>query len=150
MVDKSVERRIGRVGVAGHPYSSLVLPVPIVCFVGALITDIAYDNSGGTRQWVNFSSWLLFAGVLFGAIAAILMIIDLARLPQLRSRWGWASFALLLVTLAIELINSFVHARDGWTAVVPAGLILSAICAVLIMSYGWLWHESRYGPGDRP
>jgi hypothetical protein len=34
--------------------------------------------------------------------------------------------------------------------VVPTGLILSAIGAVLIMSYGWAWHESRYGVGVRP
>ena len=149
MAERVVERPGVRVGVAGHPYSSLLLPVPIVCFVGALLTDIAYDNSGGNLLWVNFSTWLLAAGLLFGVIAAILMIIDLARLPQLRSSWGWGSFALLVVTLVIELINSLVHARDGWTAVVPTGLILSAIGAVLIMSHGWLWHESRYGVGVR-
>jgi uncharacterized membrane protein len=150
MAENVVERPNGRVGIAGHPYSSLFLPVPIVCFVGALITDVAYVNSGGNLQWVNFSCWLLVAGLLFGVIAAILMIIDLARLPQLRGSWGWGALALLLVTLVIEFINSLVHARDGWTAVAPAGLILSAIGAVLIMSHGWLWHESRYGVGVRP
>jgi uncharacterized membrane protein len=150
MADEAVERTVARVGVAGHPYSSLLLPVPIVCFVGALLTDVAYQNSGGNLIWVNFSAWLLAAGLLFGVIAAILMIIDLARLPQLRGWWGWAAFALLIVTLVLELINSFVHARDGWTAVAGAGLILSAVGAVLIMSYGWLWHESRYGLGVRP
>ena len=143
MAERAVEKPIGRVGIAGHPYSSLLLPVPIVCFVGALLTDVAYSSSGGNLQWLNFSCWLLAAGLLFGVIAAILMIIDLARLPRLRSTWGWGAFALLLVTLLIELINSLVHARDGWTAVVPTGLILSAIGAVLVLSYGWLWHESR-------
>ena len=150
MAERVVERPLGRVGIAGHPYSALFLPVPIVCFVGALLADIAYENSGGTRQWANFSSWLLAAGLLFGAIAVILMIIDLARLPQLRSTWGWGAFGLLAVTLILELVNSFVHARDGWTAVVPAGMILSAIGAVMILTYGWLWHESRYGVGVRP
>jgi uncharacterized membrane protein len=139
-----------RVGIAGHPCSALFLPVPIVCFTGALLTDVAYSNSGGNLQWVNFSSWLLAGGLFFGVIAAILMIIDLVRLPQLRSTLGWAAFALLIVTLVLEFINSFVHARDGWTAVVSAGLILSAIGALFIMTYGWLWHESRYGVGVRP
>jgi uncharacterized membrane protein len=150
MAETVAGRPVARVGIAGHPYSSLLLPVPIVCFVGALLTDIAYDNSGGNLQWVNFSCWLLAAGLLFGVIAAILMIIDLARLPQLRSTWGWGAFALLIVTLVLQLINSLVHARDGWTAVIPLGMILSAIGAVLILSYGWLWHESRYGVGIRP
>lgn len=149
MAHTVVERPRGRVGVAGHPYSSLILPVPVVCFVGALLTDVAYSSSGGVLQWSNFSAWLLAAGLLFGAIAAILMIIDLVRLPQLRSAWGWGALALLVVTLVIELVNSFVHSRDGWTAVVPTGMILSAIGAVIIMSYGWLWHESRYAPEIR-
>jgi uncharacterized membrane protein len=137
-----------RVGITRHPYSSLFLPVPIVCFTGALLTDIAYDNSGGNLLWVDFSSWLLAAGLLFGVIAVILMAIDFARLVELRTTIGWGALGLLLVTLLIELINSFVHARDGWTAVVPAGLVLSAISTILIMSYGWLGHETRYG--DRP
>ena len=139
----------GRVGVAGHPYSSLILPVPIVCFVGALLTDIAYVNSGGNLQWLNFSSWLLAAGLAFGAIAGILALIDLARLRELRSHWGWSAFGLLVASLVVEFINSLIHARDGWTAVVPTGLMLSAIAALLILTYGWAWHESRYTPEVR-
>lgn len=144
------ERPARRVGIAGHPYSALFLPVPIVCFTGALLTDIAYVNSEGNLLWLNFSSWLLAAGMLFAVIAGILMLIDLARLPQLRSNLGWASFGLLAAAGIVEFINNLIHARDGWTAVVPAGLILSAIGTILIMSHGWLWHESRYGVGGRP
>jgi uncharacterized membrane protein len=139
------ERSMRRVGLAGHPYSSLFLPVPIVCFVGALLTDLAYANSEGNLQYLNFSSWLLTAGLIFCVVAGLLMIIDLARLPQLRTRFGWGAFGLLVIAAIVELINALVHARDGWTAVVPAGLALSVIGSVLIMSYGWLWHESRYG-----
>jgi uncharacterized membrane protein len=146
-----LEDRPGRrLGVAGHPYSALFLPVPIVCFVGALLTDVAYSNSGGNLQWLNFSTWLLATGLVFSFIAGLLMLIDLARLPQLRTSFGWGSLGLLVLSVAVEFINSLVHARDGWTAVVPAGLILSAIGAILIASYGWLWHESRYGPGVGP
>ena len=143
------QRAARRVGIAGHPYSALFLPVPIVCFTGALITDLAYVNSGGNLLWLNFSSWLLLAGLLFAVIAGILMLIDLARLPKLRTTIGWGSFGLLAAAAVIEFINSLIHARDGWTAVVPAGLILSAIGAIVIMSHGWLWHESRYGPETR-
>ena len=148
MADSMVGPR-RRVGVAGHPYSSLILPVPVVCFVGALLTDIAYVNSGGNLQWLNFSCWLLAAGLAFGAIAGILALIDLARLRELRSHWGWSAFGLLVASLVVEFINSLIHARDGWTAVVPAGLTLSAIAALLVLTYGWAWHESRYAPEVR-
>lgn len=150
MAEVVEERPVRRVGVAGHPYSALFLPVPIVCFVGALLTDVAYSNSDGVLQWLHFSSWLLAAGLVFAAVAGILMIIDLVRLPQLRNNFGWGAFGLLVLSGIVEFINSLVHARDGWTAVVPTGMILSAVGAVLIASYGWLWHESRYGAGVRP
>ena len=143
------ERPARRVGIAGHPYSALFLPVPIVCFTGALITDLAYINSDGNLLWLNFSSWLLLAGLIFAAIAGILMLIDFGRLTQLRTTIGWGAFGLLAAAGIIEFINSLIHARDGWTAVVPAGLILSAIGVILIMAHGWLWHETRYGPEKR-
>lgn len=149
LAERIVERPVRRVGIAHHPYSSLFLPVPIVCFVGAFVTDVAYVNSDGNRLWVNFSSWLLAAGLVFAVIAGLLLIVDLARIPQFRGRFGLGAFGLLAIASLFELINSFVHARDGWTAVVPTGLALSAIGAVLILSYGWLWHETRYIPEVR-
>jgi uncharacterized membrane protein len=149
MAETVDEVPVTRTGIARHPITPILLPVPIVCFVGALITDLAYDSSGGNLQWVNFSSWLLAAGLFFGGIVALLMVIDLVRMPQLRSSDGWAGFALLIAAWVVELINSFVHARDGWTAVVPLGLILSAIGALQILIFGWLWHETRY-EGERP
>jgi uncharacterized membrane protein len=149
MAETVDERPVTRTGIARHPISPILLPVPIVCFVGALITDLAYDGSGGYMIWLDFSSWLLAAGLLFGGIVILLMLIDLLRLPQLRSLDGWAGFALLIAAWLVELINSFVHARDGWTAVVPLGLILSVIGALQILIFGWLWHETRY-EGERP
>jgi len=144
-MDETVdERPVRRTGIARHPITPILLPVPIVCFVGALITDLAYDSSGGNLQWVNFSSWLLAAGLFFAGVVVLLMVIDFVRLPQLRSTDGWACFALLIAAWAVELINSFVHARDGWTAVVPLGLILSTIGALQIVVVGLLWHETRY------
>ena len=150
MDETRAERPARRVDVAHHPIAAILLPVPIICFIGALITDLAYDSSGGNLLWVNFSSWLLAAGLLFGGILIILMLIDFARLPGLRSLDGWAGFALLVAAWVVELVNSLVHARDGWTAVVPLGLILSAIGALQILIVGWLWHEARYDDGERP
>jgi uncharacterized membrane protein len=86
---------------------------------------------------VNFSSWLLAAGLLFGAIAGIILLVDI-----LRGIRGWSAFLLLLAAWIVELINSFVHARDGWTAVAGAGLILSIVGALLAIIAGWLWRSA--------
>lgn len=149
MAETTAERPVHRTGVARHPLAAILLPVPIICFIGALCTDLAYDRSGGNLIWLNFSSWLLASGLVFGGIVVVLMLIDMVRLPQLRNSEGWAAFALLIAAWVVELINAFVHARDGWTAVVPSGLILSAIGAIQMLIYGWLWHESRYEAGER-
>lgn len=132
MAETVARRRVAPIAIAHHPIYSMFLPVPVVCFLGALITDLAYQGSGGNLLWVNFSSWLLAAGLVFGAIAAVLLLID-----AIRGVWSWAPFGLLIVAWIVELINSLVHARDGWTAVVPLGLILSIVGAVLILIVGW-------------
>jgi len=139
-MDQAVAQpRVRTISVARHPLYGLFLPVPIVCFVGALVTDICYLNSGGNLLWVNFSSWLIAAGLLFGAIAGIFLLIDVVRGIRGVGVWG---FVLLLAAWIVELINSFVHARDGWTAVQGMGLVLSIIGAVLVLLAGWLWRSA--------
>jgi uncharacterized membrane protein len=127
-----------------RPVSSLLLPIPILCFVGGLLTDLAYQGSGGNLLWVNFSSWLIAAGLLFGALAGLVILID-----TFRRSVSWLAFVLLLAAWIVEFVNSLVHARDGWTAVVPLGLTLSAIAAVLILIAGWLarFRHAREGGG---
>ncbi len=44
---------------------------------------------------------------------------------------GWAAAIGYALMLAVAVVNSFVHAGDGWTAVVPNGLILSVVTVVL-------------------
>jgi uncharacterized membrane protein len=139
-MDETVaERPVRPIAIVRHPIYAIFLPVPIVCFIGALITDLAYLCSEGNLLWANFSAWLLAAGLLFGAITGIVILIDVIR--GLRRPGLWA-FLILLAAWIVELINSFVHARDGWTAVAGAGLILSIIGVVLILVAGWLWRSA--------
>jgi len=136
MAENVAARPVRVIAIARHPLYAMLLPIPVVCFIGALLTDLAYLNSGGNLLWLNFSSWLLAAGLLFGAIAGIVLLIDVVRGVR-----GWLPFLLLLAAWIVELINSFVHARDGWTAVAGTGLILSIIGAVLVLLAGWLWRS---------
>jgi len=127
------------ISIARRPLTALLLPVPIVCFIGNLLTDLAYLNSGGNLIWLNFSTWLNAAGLVFGAIVAVLLLID-----TVRSSVSWATFLFLAAAWVVEFINALVHARDGWTAVAGIGLILSIIGVVLILISGWLWQSVRY------
>jgi len=126
------------IAILRHPIYSMLLPVPVVCFIGVLITDLAYLSSGGNLIWLAFSSWLLLAGLLFGAIAAIVLLIDFARAPVIRRGPGWAHLSFFYAALLVELLSMFIHSRDGWTAVAGLGLILSISGAALVLIAGWL------------
>jgi uncharacterized membrane protein len=128
------------ISIARRPLYALLLPVPIVCFIGNLLTDLTYIGSGGNLLWLDFSTWLNAAGLLFGGIAAVILFID-----TLRSSMGWATFLFLAAAWIVEFINALVHARDGWTAVAGAGLILSIVGVLLVLVSGWLWQSLRYG-----
>ena len=121
------------ISVAQHPIISMLLPVPIVCFIGALLTDLSYVNSGGNLLWLNFSSWLIAAGLAFGAVAILILFID-----GLRGASNWLSFGLIAAAWIVEFLNALIHARDGWTAVVPLGMTLSILGALLVLAAGWL------------
>lgn len=139
-------RGLRPISIARRPLTAMLLPVPIVCFIGVLLTDLSYLDSGGNLVWLDFSSWLNAAGLLFGAIAAVVLFID-----TIRSSVGWGTFLLLAAAWVVEFINALVHARDGWTAVAGAGLILSIIGVLVILVSGWLWQEIRYrDEGARP
>jgi uncharacterized membrane protein len=43
----------------------------------------------------------------------------------------------LTAAALLSFLNAFVHSRDGTTAVMPQGLALSAIVALLLLVIGW-------------
>ena len=51
--------------IAGHPIHPMLVPFPIACFIGALLTDIAYARTADI-MWANFSAWLLAVGIIMG------------------------------------------------------------------------------------
>ena len=68
------------------------------------------------------------------ALSGIAFVIDLVRRRIAKVSW----LRLLGLTLAalLSILNAFVHSRDGYTAVVPEGIILSAVVAVILVMMG--------------
>jgi uncharacterized membrane protein len=128
-----VDRRESHVVRATGRIYSLLFPIPVVCFVGGLITDVVYSNTA-FLMWLHFSEWLIAAGLAFGALAALVLIIEFSASPAMRAQTvGWAHLVLFLGSLIVQLFNAFVHTIDGWTAVVPTGMILSVLGSVLAL-----------------
>lgn len=142
MARSSARTPVRLLGPKAHPLYPALLPMPIICFVGALITDLAYVASA-QMMWLDFSTWLLLAGLVGGGVAGVLLIVELVRAHD-RPRALSAHFLLLLAAWVVEVLNSFIHARDGWTAVVPTGLCLSIAATVLSLLAGWFWQSAYH------
>jgi uncharacterized membrane protein len=124
--------------VTGPPIYSTLVQFPVVCFTLTLLTDLAYWQTANL-MWHNFSSWLLFAGLAFGALAALVGIIEFLLSSRMRARGPvWPHVIGSLIVFALAFVNSLVHAGDGWTGVVPWGVTLSAVTVVVMIITDWL------------
>jgi len=129
-----IEYREGGVARAIAPIYLLLFPIPVVCFVAALVTDIAYANSA-YLMWLHFSEWLIAAGLAFGGLAALVLLVEFFASRAIRTgSIGWTHLVLFYAALVVELINALIHTIDGWTAVVPTGMTLSVIGALLALA----------------
>lgn len=128
------------------PLHAMLLAGTVPLFLGALLSDIAYYNSFQI-QWANFAAWLIGGGLLFAGLALLFALANLVGAERKAGR-PVLYFLLLLVTWVVGLINAFEHAKDAW-AVMPTGLVLSAIVAVLAVITAWLGLSNLRSGGER-
>ena len=62
--------------IAGHPLHPMLIPFPIVSFVGALVTDVMFLTTG-EGGWATASNWLLGIGLVTAALAAATAVLIL-------------------------------------------------------------------------
>jgi uncharacterized membrane protein len=139
--------------IAGHPVHPMLVPIPIACFVGTLLTDIAYWRTA-EMMWADFSAWLVTVGVIVGYLAAIAGLVDFLSNRLIRAQApAWPHAIGNIVVLILATCNMLVHSRDGWTSVVPTGLILSALVVLILVftgRMGWaMVYRHRVGVAPR-
>jgi uncharacterized membrane protein len=133
--------------IARHPIHPMLVPVPIVCFIGALLTDIMYFATA-EMMWADFSAWLLAVGFIIGVLAACAGLVDFFsnRLIRMQAA-AWPHLIGNVVVLVLAFFNLLIHTRDAWTSVVPVGLILSIITVLILPITGWLGWTMVYRHG---
>ena len=75
--------------LAGYPIHAMLVPIPMVCFIATLITDIVYWQTAA-MFWADMSAWLLVVGLIVSVFAATAGLIDFwgdPRIRQLRPAW---------------------------------------------------------------
>jgi len=115
----------------GRPLHKMPVAFSAAYFAGALVTDLVYWQMPAV-MWERFSIWLITAGLVVAGFAVAAYVIDLLAgrkidRPALPRAVGYA------LALLLALINAFVHSRDGYTAIVPAGLTLSGLVIVVLL-----------------
>ena len=133
--------------ISGHPIYPMLVPFPIACFIGALVTDIVYWRTA-EMMWSDISAWLLLIGLILGVLAAIAGLIDFLSNRLIRAQSpAWPHMLGNLLVLLLALFNTMVHTRDAWTSVVPTGLILSVLTVLILPVTGWLGWSMVYRHG---
>jgi len=56
--------------IFGHPIHPMLVPVPIACFAGTLITDVVYWRTAN-MMWADMSAWLLTVGLIVSIFVVI-------------------------------------------------------------------------------
>lgn len=133
--------------IARHPIHPMLVPFPIICFVGAFLTDIAYWLSA-EMMWADFSAWLLVVGLIMAVLAGLAGLIDFLGNRLIRSQApAWPHMLSNLLVLIVAFFNVLIHTRDAWTSVVPTGLVLSLITVLILPFTGWLGWSLVYRHG---
>jgi len=123
--------------IAGHPIHPMLIPFPIAFFVGTFVCDLVYWQTSNPA-WAQATLWLLGAGLVMAALAAVIGLIDVfgdVQIRELSTTW-WHAGANVLVVL-VELYNLFARYQYGAASIVPNGLILSLVAVVLLLFSGW-------------
>ena len=118
---------------ARHSLHGRIVPLGAGLLIAAFLTDLLYWRTVEV-QWETFSVWLITGGLLLAAISGLALLVDiLFRRGRVISL---PMFVLFTAAVVLSIFNVFVHSRDGYTAVVPSGLWLSAVVTLLLILAG--------------
>jgi uncharacterized membrane protein len=120
----------------GRPIHRMLVSFSAAYFAGALVTDLVYWQMPDVL-WERFSIWLITAGLIMAGLATIAYAIDLAGRRRI-DRPAWPRVVGYALAVWLALINAFVHSRDGYTAIVPNGLMLSGLVILVLLLTAWV------------
>jgi uncharacterized membrane protein len=121
----------------GHPIHPILITLPIGLFVATLLFDLVFWQTG-SEAFATGALWLLGAGLIAAAAAAVTGLIDFLgdrRIRALGDAWQHAIGNVILVL--VQLFSFYQRYRYGTSAVVPLGLILSFVSVCILLFTGW-------------
>lgn len=130
--------------IGGHPLHPMLIPFPIVSFVGAFVSDLLFlwTGEGG---WATASNWLLGIGLGTAVVAAITGLTDYMGDDRIR-RLGAALQHMIanVAVVVIEIINLVLRLSGDETFIGTLGVWLSGAATLILLYSGWLGGELVY------
>ena len=130
---------------AGRTGFSKIAALPIVLFAACFACDLVFWKTG-VETWITAALWLLGASLAIAALWAIVDLFDVlsTRRPKLLKTARWHAESNLVLVL-IELCYLLARDAYGTDAIVPTGIVLSALIVGFFFS-GWKrWGFERRG-----
>lgn len=124
------------VAIAGHPLHAMSVHFPIALVMATLGADIFYWWSADPF-WIRAGLWSAGFAFASGVVAGVAGTAELLLVPGIRARvasWTHAIAAMMLLSVAGA--NWGLRLADE-TAILPHGLMLSVLAAVLTGLAGW-------------
>lgn len=128
----------------GHPIHPMLIPFPIAFFVSTFVCDLVFWRTG-YDIWTTAALWLLGAGIVMAALAALAGLTDFigdGRIRNISDAWQHAIGNVIAVLVAI--FSFYWRYRHGVTGVLPVGIVMSLIVVCILLFTGWKGWEMVY------
>ena len=135
--------------IGGHPIHPMLIPFPIVCFIGTFVTDVVYTRNHDLG-WATASHWLLGVGLVMAALAAVAGLTDFFGDKRIQGGDAVKHMLANVTAVVLELIN--VIMRLGNADFIPSvGVYISGVVVLILIYSGWKGGDLvfRHGIGVR-
>lgn len=131
--------------IGTHPIHPMLVPFPIVCFVGTLVVDIVFIRTGNPN-WAIASRYLLGVGLIMAALAALSGLTDFFGEKRIQGSDAIKHMLANVVAVVVNLVNFFIRLHSD-TAIQSLGVYLSAIVVLILLYSGWKGGDLVYRHG---
>ena len=132
--------------IADHPIHPMLIPFPIVCFVGTLVTDVVYSRNLDPG-WATASHWLLGVGLVMAALAAAAGLTDYLGDQRLRALGDALKHMIAnVIAVVLEAVNLVLRLNND-DFIASTGVWISAAVVLILLYSGWKGGDLVYRHG---
>jgi uncharacterized membrane protein len=121
----------------------MLVSFPIAFFVAVFVCDLVFKSTGNA-MWATAALWLLGAGLVMAALAAVMGLTDFLGEPRIRAlNDAWWHAGINVLAVLISLYNFYIRYADP-AAAGTTGLIISLVVVCLLLVSGWKGWDMVY------